>query len=314
MARILIIGCLSFDILHLEQNGPRQTYSTTGGAGLYTALAASAGGAEVTLYAPRPKSPSEELSKITSRINWIGPLVDLEAMPRLEIVQHGDDRATLLSASWGAEELLTSDHLRQTLGSDLSDLDRFTFDVVHVAALSTVERQRKFVSDLKPLSLRQANSHCKFSAGTYARAISADTQGVRALLAECDYFFMNSNEAHLLFNNEQITEKIKTNNRKGLAKILRENQICIVTNGGAGADLLFGPLTNRHIDAAQLKSAAIDPTGAGDTFCGALLAALGDNSTCNNQEALIETALEGARRGAILASQIICSVGSSHYL
>ncbi len=98
MSRILVVGCVSFDTVHLELSGPeedldsasgsssdsasssgsasgsgstsssasapvaRRTIKTIGGAGLYTALAAAKVGAEVTLFAPKP-SPMPDLLK-----------------------------------------------------------------------------------------------------------------------------------------------------------------------------------------------------------------------------------------------------------
>jgi len=240
MAEILVIGCASHDVLHIAG----QTYNTIGGAGLYTALAAARVGAATTLLAPYPDPLPEAFSSVLSLIRWIGPCVSPDEMPRLEIEHHGGGRATLLDAAWGAEAQLTPDCLED-------DLSRY--DVVHIAALSSAQRQLNFLSACRQRRARLV------SAGSYAKIAYGETETVRVLFEEADLFFMNENEAKGLFGSGEVTG------------------LCFVTLGQRGA-LVFANGQQTHV--AGIKANELDPTGAGDTFCGAVLArlVLGDDA------------------------------------
>lgn len=286
--RILVVGCVSFDTIHLENDRKATaTFHTTGGAGLYTALAAAyicaslqsqhlrmvkpGFSKSVCLLAPRPEQLPDSLTFIEDWLDWIGPVVPLEAMPTLEIVHHGESRATLLGASWGAESLLRPDN------SAVPALD--SYSCAHVAALSSAGHQLSWSRHLR-------NSCGLLSAGTYARAIAADAVGVRLLLENSDFFFMNSNEAALLFATAGINCAV--------------GQYLFVTDGSRGATL-YESDKSAHIDAVAARE--LDPTGAGDTFCGAVLAGL----------AVGLDPLDAAARGAALASEIISRPGSEFY-
>jgi len=239
MADVFVIGCVSLDTLHFAS----QTVSTVGGAGLYTALAARQAGAAVTLCAPHPAPLPEQLSLVAKRLHWIGPQVLPEEMPRLEIAHHGGGRATLLHAAWGAEAALTPDHL---------EVDLRAYDVVHIAALSSTQRQLMFLH-----ACRERGAG-RVSVGTYARAVYGETATVRALFDEADIFFMNENEANGLFGSAASAQT-------------RPGKLLFVTRGEQGAVVHEGA----QVTPIAAESAnELDPTGAGDTFCGATLAGL----------------------------------------
>lgn len=308
MSRILVVGCVSFDTVHLELSGSggdltlasdsdsssssapsssfasastpaaRRTIKTIGGAGLYTALAAAKVGAEVTLFAPKPSPMPDLLKPVEAMLTWVGPEIDIEHMPTLEIVHHGHDRATLLNASWGAEHLLQPESLRQLVDTH--------FDITHIAALSSPARQLEFMAFLKAVKANQV-----ISVGTYARAIAADSAAVNELLAGCDAFFMNKNEANLLFGEGAIVPK--------------EYQLIFVTTGGDGVDLYTADSENgvqfEQVEAEQVE--VVDPTGAGDSFCGAALAGL----------TIYINPVAAAQVGALVASKSIEYEGPSIY-
>jgi sugar/nucleoside kinase (ribokinase family) len=207
MSKILVVGCLSLDTIHLdytelEKAERRKTYNTIGGAGLFTAMAAAHEGAEVTLYAPKPNPIPEALLAVDKALKWIGPAVPPQNLPTLEIIHHGEDRATLVGASWGPEKQLTTEHLQTLLAQDSEQ--NGIFDAVHIAALSSPARQLQFFDYFS----QAQNTKC-ISAGTYARAIGADKDTVQKLVSRCGLFFMNSNEASLLFGDSAVpVEKI----------------------------------------------------------------------------------------------------------
>jgi len=246
MGSILVVGCVSNDVLHIECGAQAQRVETIGGAGLYTALAAAHQGVEVVLFAPRPEPMPPEFAIIEEKLIWLGPHCEPDQMPALEIKHHGGGRATLVGAKWGAEDLLTPDCMPELLD--------FDFDIVHIAALSTVQKQNEFADFFKGAERPPA-----ISAGTYARAIQADRDGVRKLLENSKYFFMNSNEAQLLFDEMPV----------------QNDRVVFVTSGADGVTFYRnGESASVPADAAD----ELDPTGAGDTFCGTTLALIYDGA------------------------------------
>ncbi len=171
---VMVVGTASLDVLHL---GTR-TAHTIGGAGLYTALAAHHAGATTALYAPRPDPMPASLQPVADRVIWTGPLIAPDALPRLEIAQHGGGRATLIDASWGAESQLTHTHLSE-------DIRQATF--VHIAALRSAQRQLDFMYTI--MAERGGHHHPRISVGTYARLVYGETKDVRTLFEHADIFF-----------------------------------------------------------------------------------------------------------------------------
>lgn len=239
MTHLLVIGGASLDVLHFAG----RTEQAAGGAGMYTAVAASCAGARVSMLAPRPAEMPAPLQPAAQRITWLGPQVPASELPHFEIAHHGGGRATLVNASWGAEALLNPAHLP----ADLS-----IYDCIHIAALSSAQRQLEF------LQACRAGGAARISAGTYARVATNETRTVRALLDAADIFFMNENEAGILFG------------AVGAARV-RAGRLLFITQGAGGALVLQGAHT-AHIAAEPAQE--LDATGAGDTFCGATLAAL----------------------------------------
>lgn len=249
MGVVLVVGCASFDTIHIEREGKRETVNIIGGAGLYTALAAARQGAEAILYGPRPEPMTESFQPVEEKITWLGPHVSPDQMPGLEIVHHGGGRATLLGAAWGAESLLEPDCL--------PEIRDFDFDIVHIAALSAARKQLRLAE-----FFAESKQERLISAGTYARAITDDTASVRALMDVSDLFFMNSNEANLLFGDSAIAAK--------------NGKLLFVTGGNDGVTIYQdGP----PVAVPAVEAQEFDPTGAGDTFCGGTLAEIADGNS-----------------------------------
>ncbi|MBL8046132.1 MAG: carbohydrate kinase family protein [Anaerolineales bacterium] len=262
MDNLLIIGHTSLDDLHLGNHRE----STIGGAGLYTALAAWRAGAAITLFAPKPEPLPEPLQAVAARVNWIGPRISPEELTRLEIVQHGGGRATLLNAHWGAEAKFTPEHLPPDLSS---------FALVHIAALSSAQRQLEF------LHAARARGAQRISVGTYARVVYGETATVRQLIQEADVFFMNENEARGILDE---------------AEAAHTEKLLYVTLGERGAWVIEAA---RRTHLPALMTNEVDATGAGDTFCGATLARLAAGAS----------PVEAAHAGIALAAQTISAPG-----
>ena len=270
---VLVIGTASLDILHVAG----QTAHTIGGAGLYTALAAYRAGASTGLCAPRPEPMPRRFQPLATRLHWLGPTIAPAALPRLEIAQHGEGRATLLSASWGAEPTLTPTWLPAAV-------ERAS--LVHIAALSTAQRQLDFVQTLR--HTRGKCQHPRISVGTYGRLVYDQTPCVRRIFEQADLFFMNENEARGLFGS---VAQART----------RPDALLFVTLGAQGALVIAGSEVT-HIPGQAVVE--VDPTGAGDTFCGATLAGLAQQLT----------PAAAAERAVALAAQTVRAIGPAALL
>ena len=271
MTNIFVIGAASIDTLHFAG----QTVSAPGGAGLYTALAAQRSGSRAGLFAPRPQPMPNTLAPAAGRLDWVGPTIIPADLPRLEIAHHGEGRATLINASWGAEARLTPQIMPPPV---------HRADIVHVAALSSARRQLDFLQALK-----KSKQNCPLiSVGTYARLVYGDTAQVWQLFEAADLFFMNENEANGLFGSVAAAR-------------VAPNKLLFVTLSQRGALVIE---RERVTMIPACPAVELDPTGAGDTFCGAVLAGLGQGLS----------PIEAARGAVKLAAQTIAAPGPAALL
>jgi ribokinase len=271
--QIGVIGTASFDMLHVAGS----VRHTIGGAGLYTALAVHRAGAKAHLMAPRPEPLPALFAPVVERVQWTGPAIVPEALPRLEIAHHGQGRATLLDVSWGAEAEMTPSAL---------SLDVQQMATIHIAALSSAQRQLEFVQAVRAIRGEQARP-C-ISVGTYARLVQNETEIVQQLFLLADCFFMNENEAQGLFG---TLDRART----------RPNALLCITLGDQGALVIEGDQAT-YIPVYPVEER--DPTGAGDTFCGATLAGL----------AMGLRPADAAARAVELAAQTVSDTGPAALL
>lgn len=236
--QILIIGGASLDTLRAAG----KSVAVAGGAGMYTALAARRSAAQVTLFAPRPDPIPAALQAVAERVAWQGPTVKPADLPHFEIAYHAGE-TTYLQASFGAETTLSPD----ALPSDLA-----VYDCVHVVPLGDIRRQHDFM-----LACRERGAR-RISAGTAVDLIDSQPEVAHAVLAAADLFFMNEEEAVRLFGSVAAA---KTAPGKTL----------FVTKGKKGAIVVQGSFVT---EVPGVAAEVVDPTGAGDTFCGAALACL----------------------------------------
>lgn len=233
-----MIGSASLDTLTIEGT----EYSSPGGAGLYTALAAVRCNADVTLYAPYPNPMPAELEFIPDRIDWVGPVVNPAELPRFDIIQKKE--STIYNSShFGAEENLSTSGLPE----DLSN-----YDIVHVVPLGNPGKQLEFIDTCRSRGAR------KISAGTGKQLVEKHLQKTRQVFQTADYFFMNEEESLACFGQEPPRAQ--------------PGKVLFITKGTKGASVWISK-QKTTIDA--VNSEGLDPTGAGDTFCGATLAGIG---------------------------------------
>ncbi len=226
--------------------------------------------------APCPEPLPRVFAPVIERVHWTGPAVASEALPRLEIEHHGEGKATLLGASWGAEVKLTPLAL---------SLDKPQVTIIHIAALSSAQRQLEFVQAIRAEDGEQTP---RISVGTYARLVDNEIEVVRQLFQLADCFFMNENEAQGLFG---TIDRART----------RPGALLCVTLGGEGALVIEGEHVT-HVPAHAVDER--DPTGAGDTFCGATLAGLATGLT----------PVVAAERGVELAARTVSGIGPASLL
>jgi len=175
----LVVGGASLDQIHV---GGRPV-ATPGGAGLYTALAATRAGADVTMLAPLPDPMPPELVPAAELIRWVGPKVDLDGLPRFEIAYDHDGAVELFREHLGAEPDMTPAMLAL-----VDDVPAAAYCVPFMDA----RLQRSFVDAL-------ADRGCLTIAATYGKAAAADRALVRSTLQAADLSFCNAAEAELLF-------------------------------------------------------------------------------------------------------------------
>lgn len=259
MCHILVIGSPSHDILHFQD----QSVPSAGGAGMYTAMAAVRSGVQVSLFAPRPNPMPQELQPVAERLSaWLGPEVTPREMPRFEIA-HDGDQATYLDFFIGAESQLEPEMLP-------ADLSRY--DALHVIPLGNAGKQQLFIRAAQ-------NRRAKFiSMGTFFQDVNELTQLVRQNMDMSDVCFMNEQEAVSMFG---ALESAVTN----FGKLL------FVTLGEKGALVIQG---DHHTFLPAVPAKRLDPTGAGDAFCGSALAHLvqGDHPVMAARQAMVLAAQE----------------------
>ncbi len=239
MAHLLVIGGASSDKLHFTG----KIVASAGGAGMYTAMAAKRSGVQVSMFGPRPDPIPEELNPVSINLSeWFGPVFPPEELPQFEISYEGG-KTKYLNVSMGAEAMLSS----VMLPADLS-----MYDLVHVTPLGDAEKQLSFIQ-----ACRKRGAKC-ISAGTGLFNTEEQPQAVRAVFEESDYSFMNQLEAKAVYGS---LEAAKT----------APGKLLFVTLGEKGALVVQGDFAT-ELSAVPCK--VLDPTGAGDTFCGATNAQL----------------------------------------
>jgi sugar/nucleoside kinase (ribokinase family) len=239
MKRLLVVGGASFDVLHLAD----RTVSSAGGAGMYTAMAARRCGVEVSMFGPRPDPCPDSLQPVAGYLSeWLGPVVPPEHLPQIEISYRGGK----------TEYLDISSRAEADLSPDMLPMDLSQYDHVHVIALSDALAQLSFVR-----ACRQRGAMW-ISAGTCPRDAEDHPQVVRDIIELTDCFFMNDWEAEKLFGSLESARS-------------EPGKLLFVTSGAQGVTIIQG---DNFTKIPSVPAAELDPTGAGDTFCGAALAYL----------------------------------------
>lgn len=210
---------------------------------MYTAMAAHRCGVQVSSFGPRPSPIPDVLRPFADRLTtWQGPIVTPEELGHFEIA-YRDGKTIYLEASLGAEATLTPDALPP---------DLLMYDCIHITPLLDAQRQLAFLQ-----ACRQRGAK-RISVGTFIDVIVNKPDVVRTIMDQADYFFMNENEAVELFGS---VEEART----------QPGKVLFVTLGEKGTLVIQGDFAT---ELRAVPSKVLDPTGAGDTFCGATVAHL----------------------------------------
>lgn len=268
MTQLLIIGGASLDTLHIDG----EIIQTAGGAGLYTALAAHRSGAKVSLFAPRPQPLPALLRTAARQFTWHGPIVSPEKLPHFEIA-YENGRTQYLTATFGAETRLTPDNLPNLTA----------FDIIHIVPLGSASRQLTFLQ-----ACRQRGARRIAVSTSIIEQIAQEKEALRQILAQADLVFINEAEACGIFGSPEQAHG-------------RTGQTIFITLGAAGARVVQGEW---HTAVPAAPATELDPTGAGDTFCGAVLARLAQGAH----------PVMAARAAVPLAAQMIAHIGPTALL
>lgn len=269
MHHLLVIGGPSIDTIHF--NG--QITRSPGGAGLYTALAARRSGCRVSMFSPKPEPIPGFLIPLVHHLEtWMGPVVKVEEMPHFTIM-HEDEKATYLDFFVGEEERLDPSELPQ----DLSN-----YDGVHIIPLGSVKQQLRFADACRERGAKMISS------GSFMNLIQEYPHKVRDLIEKLDVFFLNEQEAVELFGSLDLAET-------------QSVKLLLITRGKSGAVVIQGQY---RTELPAVPARVIDPTGAGDTFCGATLSNLLQGMH----------PIMAARKAIALASKEIAHVGPAALL
>jgi sugar/nucleoside kinase (ribokinase family) len=269
MNHILVVGGASFDTLHLKD----RTVESAGGVGTYMAMAVRRCGVQVSISSYRPEPCPDYLQPVAELLTeYLGPAVSPDQMPRFEIT-YRQGKTEYLSMYFGAAAMV----MPTMLPVDLSK-----YDLVHVAQKSDVQKQISFIQ-----TCRQRGAKL-ISANTAPIDAANHPQALRDIIEQTDHFFMNKREATAVFGSLASA-------RTAPGKVL------FVTMGAEGACIIQGD-TATFIPA--VPTTELDPTGAGDTFCGATLAYLVQK----------KHPIMAARRAVALAAEMITQVGPAALL
>lgn len=297
MGKICVIGSLNMDLSIVTQRMPRAGETVSGhdfqmlpgGKGLNQAIAASRLGGEVRLigavgadafgkalqgFIAREQIDQRGISSVSTAATGTATI----------IIEHGDNRIIIYP---GANETITAAIIE-------THAELITTSDVVVAQLEI-----PLPSIVHALILAKA-------AGKLTIFNPAPMQTIPAeLLEQVDILVVNESECQQL---TQITVRNAEDAKLALAKLqVLKVQQAIITLGERGVYFTNGARVEYR---PAMKVAAIDTTGAGDTFVGALASALsrGEQFEQAIEFAIAASALAVTRRGAATAIPTLAEV------
>lgn len=281
---VVVVGSLNQDISVVAERLPRPGESVTGsghflgpgGKGANQAVAAARLGAEAAMVGRVGRdeyglSLVAGLEKEGIDVTAVG--IDEESATGIAIITIDQNAENTIVVSPGANMELTEAHIQQH--SDLiagAEVVLVQLEVPTAAVLATA-RIANGVFCLNPAPARQLPE---------------------ALLERVDILIPNRSELGTLADAEEPTDPEAA---VDLARRLRHRGVTVVTMGAEGA-LVVEEDNITEVPAPNVE--AVDPTGAGDAFCGALAQSLAQGGSLQEsvRRAVAAGAVAVTRRGA----------------
>jgi ribokinase len=281
-ADVVVIGSINHDLTVVTSRLPRpgetvlgtHHYSGGGGKGANQAVAAARMGARVAMVGrigddEHGRALHAALSHEGIDVTHVG--VDRDTSTGLAVITIDEDAENTIVVSPGANDRLRPDHLdRELLANATIVLAQLEIPLETVTAAARLT-QKRFI--LNPAPARPLPS---------------------GLLDHVDVLVPNRSELGVLGG---VSEPATAEEAVAAAGNLRPNACTVVTLGAAGALIVEGGRS--HLVPAHPVD-PVDPTGAGDAFCGALAHSLsqGQDLDAAVATAVVAGALATTRPGA----------------
>jgi sugar/nucleoside kinase (ribokinase family) len=279
--KILVIGDVIEDLIVIPEESIRpntdtkaQIQKSMGGQAANVAAWASHKGASVSFVGCVSRSDIVKLEQ-DLKTQGISSQLQTSAKPTGSLVVLVDGQTRSMLTDRGANQDL-----------DLAKIDPIGFGIVYVSGYSLLGRSLEEVSTFAT-KVKTAGALLAIDPGSYGFINDHGVDGFRELICLADITFPNQEEHDLL----GLSGKVKLN---------------VVTAGhlGAKAHKSDGEL----IEVASIGSSLVDPTGAGDAFCGGFLARLVQEESF--EELGSEAVANALRAGAEAGSQAVATMGA----
>lgn len=250
---LVVVGSVSCDQLHFAGG---QQARVAGGAGLYASLGAASVSMRVGLAGLYSDDlDGEPAAWLRARVDTAGLLRFPGRYLRFDIAYDEAGRAEYAIDGAEAEELISYERLPESFRHARG---------FHLCPTGAPAAQLAMAQALRP---DPRATTALVSATTFRNRITAAFDVVHALWSLVDLLVCNTDEAMLLTKRDT-----PDNARSRIADLVRDHQRSpvVVTHGAAGADIVTA---QGHCRVPSYPSSVVDPTGAGESFAGALLAA-----------------------------------------
>ncbi len=266
---VLFIGSPTLDhLIHKQHAQP-----AIGGAAFISALAARWAGASVGLVARIPTQLPYRIASVFGKGGLHrGGLRTFEGdLPGFKITYDEQERATYDQMKPGMESQLCAEDIPRNW------LTRHC-KWIHIAGIGANSAQQiDVLQGIKEIAPEWKGT---LSAGTCRAMIEADYSGTMALLLASDVFFLNREEFQILCPNG-VPESY--------------GGTLLITDGANGVEIVGGPHQGHY---ATQQVVPMDPTGAGDSFCGGFIGTL------------VSGGQNPAERGIQIAGQVLEGMGA----
>lgn len=281
MNKILVIGDVIEDLIVIPEEKIRpntdtkaQIQKSMGGQAANVAAWVSHKGAVVSFVSC---VGSSDVAKIEQDLLAQGIDCNLQASSKptgsLVVLVDGQSRS-----------MLTDRGANQDL--DLAKIDPTGFGIVYVSGYSLLGKSFQEVSDFAN-KVKSAGALLVIDPGSYGFIKDHGVENFRKLIGLADIAFPNQEEQDLL----ELSGKVRLN---------------VVTSGHHGAKAYKSD--GEVVEVASIDSKLVDPTGAGDAFCGGFIAQLAKEPEF--QKLSSEAVANALKAGAETGSQAVSTMGA----